>query len=72
MPARALILFIKKKDRSLRLYIDYRGLNKVTIKNRHPLLLIAELLEQLAEARFYTKLNVYKAYYYICIKEGDK
>ena len=41
------ILFIKKKDSSLRLYIDYRGLNKITIKNRGSLLLIIEFLERL-------------------------
>jgi hypothetical protein len=70
--ARALILFAKKKDGSLRLCVDYRGLNKIIVKNCHPLPLITESLERLAEARFYTKLDVREAYYCIYIKEGDK
>lgn len=71
-PAGAPILFAKKKDGTLRLCVDYRGLNKVTVKNRHPLPLITESLEQLAEARFYTKLDVREAYHRIRIKEGDE
>jgi hypothetical protein len=47
-PAGALILFTKKKDSSLRLCVDYRGLNKVTVKNYYLLPLISELLERLA------------------------
>jgi hypothetical protein len=43
--AGALILFAKKKDGSLRLCVDYRGLNKIIVKNYHPLPLIIELLE---------------------------
>ena len=39
------ILFIPKKDRSLWLCIDYRGLNKITIKNRYPLLLLSKILD---------------------------
>jgi hypothetical protein len=71
-PAGAPILFAKKKDGSLRLCVDYRGLNKITVKNRHPLPLITESLERLAEARFYTKLDVREAYHRIRIKEGDE
>jgi hypothetical protein len=71
-PAGAPILFVKKKDGSLRLCVDYRGLNKITIKNRHPLPLIAESLERLAQAKFYTKLDVRDAYHRIRIKEGDE
>ncbi|KAH7439596.1 hypothetical protein KP509_04G068000 [Ceratopteris richardii] len=48
-PAGAPILFVKKKDRTLRMCVDYRGLNKVTIKNRYPLPLISELLERLGK-----------------------
>ncbi len=48
--ARALIFFDKKPDGSLRLCIDYRGLNNLTIKNRYPLPLIRELLDQLGQA----------------------
>lgn len=45
-PAGAPILFVKKKDGSLRMCVDYRGINKITIKNRYPLPLIAELLDE--------------------------
>jgi hypothetical protein len=45
LSAGAPILFISKKDRSLHLYIDYRGLNEITIKNRYPLSLISEILD---------------------------
>jgi len=41
----ALILFVPKPDRTIRLYIDYRGLNKVIIKNRYPLLLVSKMLD---------------------------
>jgi hypothetical protein len=70
--ARALILFVKKKNSSIRLCVDYRGLNKITIKNWHPLPLISESLKRLAQAKFYIKLNIREAYHRICIKEGDK
>ena len=43
------ILFIKKKDSNLRLYVDYCGLNKIIIKNRHLLFLIGETLDRLSE-----------------------
>ena len=49
-PIGALILFDKKPDRSLRLYIDYRGLNNITINNQYLLLLIGELLDWLSRA----------------------
>ena len=45
-PWGALVLFVKKKDGSLRLCIDYRGLNKVTIKNKYPVLRIDDLFDQ--------------------------
>ena len=65
------ILFILKKDSTLRLYIDYRGLNNNTIKNRYSLPLIGKILDRLSRARFFTKLNVRDAYYQIPIKEED-
>lgn len=71
-PAGAPILFVKKKDGTLRLCVDYRGLNKITLKNRHPLPLITESLERLAQAKYYTKLDVRDAYHRIRIKEGDE
>jgi hypothetical protein len=70
--AGAPILFVKKKDGTIRLCVDYCGLNKITIKNRHPLPLIIESLDRLAQAKYYTKLDVREAYYRICIQEGDE
>ena len=71
-PAGAPILFAKKKDGSMRLCVDYRGLNKITVKNRHPLPLINESLDRLAKAKFYTKLDVKEAYHRVRIQEGDE
>ena len=52
------VLFTKKKDKTLRLCIDYRQLNKVTIKNRYPLPRIDDLFDQLREARVYSKIDL--------------
>ena len=57
-PAGAPILFVKKKDGSLQMCVDYRGLNKITIKNRYPLPLIFGLLDQLGRAKVYTKIDL--------------
>ena len=66
------ILFIKKKDGSLRLRIDYRGLNKLSKKDRYPLPLIADLLDSPGKARIYTKIDLRHAYHLVCIREGDE
>ena len=71
-PAGAPILFAKKKDGSLRLCVDYRGLNRITRKNRYPLPLIQELLDKLKGARHFTKLDVRWGYNNVRIKEGDE
>ena len=71
-PARALILFVPKKDGGLWLCVDYRGLNKITVKNRHPLPLIGEMLDWLQGTKLFTKLDLQNAYYRICIKPGNK
>ena len=70
-PAGAPILFVPKKDGGLRLCVDYRALNKVTIKNRHPLPLISETLDRLGGAAVYTKLDLRDAYHRIPIAEKD-
>ena len=70
-PAGAPILFVPKKDGGLRLSVDYRALNKVTIKNRHPLPLISETLDRLSGAAVYTKLDLRDAYHRIPIAEQD-
>jgi hypothetical protein len=65
-------LFVKKKDGSLRMCVDYRGLNKVTKKNRYPLPLISELLEQLGSAKIFTKIELRGAYNLVQVKEMDE
>jgi hypothetical protein len=52
--------------------VDYHGLHKVTIKNRYPLPLISGLLDQLGQAKIYTKLDLRGAYNLVRIKEGDE
>ncbi|KAI0999289.1 hypothetical protein K3495_g8906 [Podosphaera aphanis] len=69
--AAALVLFVKKSNGDLRFCIDYRGLNAISIKNRHALPLISETLNQLSLAEFYTKLNVISAFNKLRIK-GDE
>jgi hypothetical protein len=71
-PAGALVLFQQKKDGGLRLCVDYRGLNSITIKNRHALPLISETLDRLVGARVYTKLDLKDAYHRIRIRAGDE
>jgi len=61
-----------KKDGGLRLCVNYRALNLGTVKNRYPLVLISELLDQLRECRIFTQLVLREAYDFIRIKEYDK
>jgi hypothetical protein len=63
---------VKKKDGSLRMCIDYRGLNKITIKNRYPLPLISGLLDKLGQAKIYIKIDLRGIYNLVWIKEGDE
>ncbi|SYW85397.1 uncharacterized protein UHO2_01643 [Ustilago hordei] len=71
-PARSPVLFVPKKDGGLRLCVDYRGLNEITVKNRAPLPLIEEQLFLLRKARIYTKLDLRAAYNLIWIAKGDE
>ncbi|KAL0156998.1 hypothetical protein M9458_048244, partial [Cirrhinus mrigala] len=71
-PAAAGFFFVKKKDGGLRPCVDYRGLNQITIKNRHPLPLTNTALDALSGARFFTKLDLRSAYNLVCIREGDE
>ena len=65
------MLFVKNKDGSLRLCIDYRGLNDVTIKNTYPLPHIDELFDQLQEAVVFSKLDSRQSYYQLRILEKE-
>jgi len=66
------ILFVKKKDGSLRLCVDYRSLNKISKKDRYPLPLISDLLDALGKARIYTKIDLRHAYHLVRIADGDE
>ena len=71
--AGAPILFVTKKEgRSLRLCVDYRGLNKVTILNRYTLPLMNELCDRVRGAKIFSKLNLESQYNLFRIKEGEE
>ncbi|KAI2652567.1 Transposon Tf2-9 polyprotein [Labeo rohita] len=71
-PAAAGFFFVKKKDGGLRPCVDYRGLNQITVKNRHPLPLTNTALDALSGAHFFTKLDLRSAYNLVRIREGDE
>ena len=69
-PCGALVLFLKKKDGSLRLYIDYRELNRMTIKNRDPLPRIDDLFNQLKGAAVFSEIDLRLGYHQLRIKSS--
>ena len=66
------VLFTKKPDGSLRMCVDYRALNRMTIKNRYPLPLISELLDRLRQAKYFTKIDLLSAFYQLRIAQGEE
>jgi hypothetical protein len=64
-------LFVKKKDGSLQMCVDYRPLNAVTIKNKYPLPRIDVLFDQLAGAKVFSKIDLRSGYHQIKIRESD-
>jgi hypothetical protein len=66
------VLFVKKKDGSLRLCVDYRNLNSITVKNKYPLPLINDLLDRLSHAKVFSKIDLRGAYNLLRIKEGEE
>jgi len=70
-PWGAPVLFVKKKDGSMRLCIDYRELNKVTIKNKYPLPRIEDLFDQLKGASVFSKIDLRSGYHQIPVKPED-
>ncbi|KAL0554256.1 hypothetical protein IC582_008173 [Cucumis melo] len=70
-PWGAPVLFVKKKDGSMRLCIDYRELNKVTVKNRYPLPRIDDLFDQLQGAIVFSKIDLRSGYHQLRIKDED-
>ncbi|GJU40872.1 putative nucleotidyltransferase, ribonuclease H [Tanacetum coccineum] len=70
-PWGAPMLFVKKKDGSFRMCIDYRELNKLTVKNRYPLPRIDDLFDQLQGSRFFSKIDLRSGYHQLRVHEDD-
>ncbi|GJZ42075.1 putative reverse transcriptase domain-containing protein [Tanacetum coccineum] len=70
-PWGAPILFVKKKDGSFRMFIDYRELNKLTVKNRYPLPRIDDLFDQLQGSQFFLKIDLRSGYHQLRVHEDD-
>ena len=70
-PWGASVLFVKKKDGSLRLCIDYRQLNKVTIRNQYPLPRIDDLFDQLQGAKVFSKIDLRSGYHQLKVRRED-
>jgi hypothetical protein len=70
-PWGAPVLFVTKKDGSMRMCIDYRSLNEVTIKNNYPLPWIDDLFDQLQGAKYFSKIDLRSGYHQLRIKEAD-
>ncbi|GJS05268.1 putative reverse transcriptase domain-containing protein [Tanacetum coccineum] len=70
-PWGAPVLFVKKKDGSFQMCIDYRELNKLTVKNRYPLLRIDDLFDQLQGSSVYSKIDLRSGYHQLRVREED-
>ncbi|GJW56923.1 putative reverse transcriptase domain-containing protein [Tanacetum coccineum] len=70
-PWGALVLFVKKKDGSFQMCIDYRELNKLTVKNRYPLPRIDDLFDQLQGSSVYSKIDLQSGYHQLRVREED-
>ncbi|KAI3814190.1 hypothetical protein L1987_18938 [Smallanthus sonchifolius] len=70
-PWGALVLFVKKKDGSIRMCIDYRELNKRTVRNKYPLPRIDDLFDQLQGASWFSKIDLRSGYHQLKVREKD-
>ncbi|GKB36819.1 putative reverse transcriptase domain-containing protein [Tanacetum coccineum] len=70
-PWGALVLFVKKKDGSFRMCIEYRELNRLTVENRYPLPRIEDLFDQLQGSRVYSKIDLRSGYHQLRVREED-
>ncbi|XP_019265983.1 PREDICTED: uncharacterized protein LOC109243496 [Nicotiana attenuata] len=66
------VLFQKKHDGSLQFCVDYRALNKITVKNKYPISLMADLFDRLGGATVFTKIDLKTGYWKVRIAEGDE
>ena len=71
-PCGALVLFVKKKDRTLRLCVDYHSLNRMICKDWYPIPLLNDLLDAPRKAQIYSKIDLKSAYHLVHIAKGDK
>ncbi len=71
-PYGAPVLFVHKKDGTLKMCVDYRALNKATVKNWYPLPCIDDLFDRLSGAKVFSRIDLRSGYYQIRIKEGDE
>ncbi|MBM1124175.1 RNA-directed DNA polymerase, partial [Klebsiella pneumoniae] len=68
-PWRAPTLFVQKKDGSMRMCIDYRKLNRVTIKNKYPMPRIDDLFDQLKGSKHFLKIDLRSGYHQVRVRE---
>jgi hypothetical protein len=66
------VFFVHKKDRTLKMCVDYRAFNKVMVKNRYPLPRIDDLFDRLSEAKMFSRIDLRSGYYQIRITKGDE
>ncbi len=71
-PYGAPVLFVYKKDGTLKMCVDYKALNKAMVKNRYPLFRIDDLFDRLSGAKVFSRIDLRSRYYQIWITEGDE